>query len=129
MFFLYFDWRQTTPAKKRGSSSGSPLSKPSPLKHPHLFGGDYQFYAQNVRDFFQHLKLCCITPIVLFDGAYDALKLKSAFQRFADNLKLNVRQAGNNLQGVTPGFSYSPVFMKVIVGIEYLGEFFVLIYV
>jgi hypothetical protein len=136
MFFLYFEGRHalpstsiSTPSKgggRRSSSGGkSPVAKPSPMKAPHLFGGDYMTYAQNVREFFQHLKHCNVTPVVLFDGAYDDLKIRTAFKRFAESLKENVKgshshqQEQNPFRGITPGTSYSPVFMKVRISFIY----------
>ena len=54
------------------------------------YGGDYDIYAQKVRYFFRTLYTCNITPIVVFDGGYDAndKKLKTALKRARDRIHL-----------------------------------------
>jgi len=122
MYFLYFEARhsvlQASQTQKKGyrsagSSGKSPVAKTNGLKEAYLFGGDYMTYVQNIREFFQQLKHCNITPIVLFDGAYDDFKIATAYKRFADNVKENVWNADCRVRGVTPGRSYAPVFIKV----------------
>ncbi|XP_029037038.1 protein asteroid-like [Osmia bicornis bicornis] len=46
-----------------------------------VFGGDYDKYAQCVSDFFDNLLKCNITPLVLFDGAYENKKMKTIISR------------------------------------------------
>lgn len=45
------------------------------------FGGDYDRFANFVREFFNTLKKCHVTPYVLFDGSYEIRKLKTTFCR------------------------------------------------
>jgi len=92
----------------------------------YLFGGDYLGYAQRIRHFLQHLKLCGIQPYFIFDGAYEpppelhssdsqdpkvrkitSNKLqKTSLLRFRKVIRDNVRYR-------RPGKSYSPVLMQV----------------
>ncbi|KYQ51809.1 Protein asteroid [Trachymyrmex zeteki] len=45
------------------------------------FGGDYDKYAQCVRDFFDQLLRCNVTPLVLIDGGCEDKKLKTVISR------------------------------------------------
>ncbi|XP_047987328.1 protein asteroid-like [Leguminivora glycinivorella] len=53
------------------------------------FGGDYDKFAAYVKTFFKNLRKCNITPYVIFDGAYERRKLKTAYSR----LKARIRGA------------------------------------
>ncbi|XP_076172620.1 inactive serine protease scarface isoform X1 [Ptiloglossa arizonensis] len=46
------------------------------------FGGDYDKYAQCVSNFFDDLKKCNVTPLVLFDGGKEDKNLKQNLQRY-----------------------------------------------
>lgn len=45
------------------------------------FGGDYDKYAQYVREFFDNLLRCNVTPLVLIDGGCEDKKLKTIVSR------------------------------------------------
>ncbi|XP_063358691.1 protein asteroid-like [Cydia amplana] len=60
------------------------------------FGGDYDKFAACVKTFFKNLRKCNITPYVIFDGAYERRKLKTAYSR----LKARIR-GGSQLDPVT----------------------------
>jgi len=42
----------------------------------HAFGGDYDKYYRYVRDYFQTMLNCSISPMVVFDGGYDVSEIK-----------------------------------------------------
>ncbi|XP_075991932.1 protein asteroid-like [Anticarsia gemmatalis] len=50
------------------------------------FGGDYDKFANYVRNFFKNLKKCNITPYVLFDGSHEGKKLKTAYSRLKSKI-------------------------------------------
>lgn len=50
------------------------------------FGGDYDRYAQTVKDFFLLLTQCNVSPLVIIDGGYEARKLKTVSQRMKSKL-------------------------------------------
>nr|XP_034181991.1 protein asteroid-like [Osmia lignaria] len=52
-----------------------------------IFGGDYDKYAQCVSDFFDNLLKCNITPLVLFDGAYENRKMKTIIYRTRQRIR------------------------------------------
>ncbi|XP_034182093.2 protein asteroid-like isoform X1 [Osmia lignaria lignaria] len=51
------------------------------------FGGDYDKYAQCVSDFFDNLLKCNIIPLVLFNGAYENKKMKTAISRTKEKIE------------------------------------------
>ncbi|XP_011867057.1 PREDICTED: protein asteroid-like [Vollenhovia emeryi] len=51
------------------------------------FGGDYDQYAQCVRDFFDELLRCNVTPLVIFDGGSEDKKLKNGLFRAKENTR------------------------------------------
>ncbi|XP_060802058.1 protein asteroid-like [Amyelois transitella] len=50
------------------------------------FGGDYDKFASYVRKFFKSIRKCKINPYVIFDGSYEARKLKTAFSRLRSKI-------------------------------------------
>ncbi|XP_018396032.1 PREDICTED: protein asteroid [Cyphomyrmex costatus] len=52
------------------------------------FGGDYDKYAQCVRDFFDQLIRCNITPLVLIDGGCEDKKLKTIISRTKQKIEI-----------------------------------------
>lgn len=62
------------------------------------FGGDYDKFASYTRNFFKNLRKCNITPYVLFDGSYEARKLRTAHNRLRS--KIN---GASRLDPVTQG--------------------------
>lgn len=50
------------------------------------FGGDYDKFANYVRNFFKNLRRCNVTPYVLFDGSYERRKLKTAHSRLRSKI-------------------------------------------
>lgn len=46
-----------------------------------LYGGDYDIYIRQITDFFKLLKQCAITPLVIFDGGYQAQTLKKLYKK------------------------------------------------
>lgn len=110
MYFLYFEGKSSV--VERGPKKLQAHQEKKSLPHAYLFGGDWEQYAQNVRYFFQQLKQCIVTPIVILDGAYDSSKLEVAKLRFAENVMKNVKPASDEAVS-TPGKTYTPIFLKV----------------
>ncbi|XP_046478963.1 protein asteroid isoform X1 [Neodiprion pinetum] len=52
------------------------------------FGGDYDRYAEHVREFFDNLTRCKITPLVLIDGGYENKKIKTTYSRLRSKIKM-----------------------------------------
>jgi len=52
------------------------------------FGGDYDKYAQCVRDFFDQLLRCNVTPLVLIDGGCEDKKLKTIISRTKQKIEI-----------------------------------------
>lgn len=72
------------------------------------YGGDYDKYARVVTRFFQLLKDCNVTPLVIFDGAYEKRKMRTVYERLKDRIA-----AANNLNSYTEGaVSLFPLFMR-----------------
>uniref|UniRef100_T1JN56 XPG N-terminal domain-containing protein n=1 Tax=Strigamia maritima TaxID=126957 RepID=T1JN56_STRMM len=46
-----------------------------------FFGGDYDKFAARTKEYFVIYKKCGITPIIIFDGAYNERKLKTSTKR------------------------------------------------
>ncbi|XP_018319587.1 protein asteroid [Agrilus planipennis] len=51
------------------------------------FGGDYDKFAEVIYNFFDILKVCNVTPIIIFDGGYENRKLKTVFRRMVNKVK------------------------------------------
>ncbi|PNF26061.1 hypothetical protein B7P43_G06391 [Cryptotermes secundus] len=51
-----------------------------------VFGGDYDEYANCVKDFFSLLKSCNVTSLVVFDGGYETRKLPTVHARLKRRL-------------------------------------------
>ncbi|XP_017772672.1 PREDICTED: protein asteroid [Nicrophorus vespilloides] len=45
------------------------------------FGGEYDTYRRTIKDFFDILKTCNVTPLIVFDGCYENKKLKTIYSR------------------------------------------------
>ncbi|EFA04435.1 protein asteroid [Tribolium castaneum] len=72
------------------------------------FGGDYDKYAAVIKNFFQLLSDCNITPLVVFDGAYEKRKLKTVYSRMRNKIS-----ASKDLNSVTEGrISVFPLFLR-----------------
>uniref|UniRef100_A0A6G1SH69 Protein asteroid 1 n=1 Tax=Aceria tosichella TaxID=561515 RepID=A0A6G1SH69_9ACAR len=56
-----------------------------------IYGGDLVFYAQNVKEFFESLDKCKITPILVFDGSVIG---KAALKEFVASKENEVYQRG-----------------------------------
>lgn len=52
------------------------------------FGGDYDKFAQCVRDFFDKLLRCNVTPLVLIDGGCEDKKLKTIISRTKQKIEI-----------------------------------------
>ncbi|XP_011701331.1 PREDICTED: protein asteroid homolog 1-like [Wasmannia auropunctata] len=52
------------------------------------FGGDYDKYAQCVRDFFDKLLKCNVTPLVLIDGGCEDKKLQTIISRTKQKIEI-----------------------------------------
>ncbi|XP_018344977.1 PREDICTED: protein asteroid-like isoform X3 [Trachymyrmex septentrionalis] len=52
------------------------------------FGGDYDKYAQYVKDFFDKLLRCNVTPLVLIDGGCEDKKLKTVISRTKQKIEI-----------------------------------------
>ncbi|KAG5320040.1 ASTE protein, partial [Acromyrmex heyeri] len=52
------------------------------------FGGDYDKYAHCVRDFFDKLLRCNVTPLVLIDGGCEDKKLKTVISRTKQKIEI-----------------------------------------
>ncbi|XP_044751020.1 protein asteroid [Coccinella septempunctata] len=74
------------------------------------YGGDYDNYSNTVYKFFNLLKKCNITPIILFDGGYENRKLRTVFSRMRSRIcsikKMN-SSSGKNI-------TIYPLFTKEI---------------
>ncbi|CAL8071637.1 unnamed protein product [Orchesella dallaii] len=75
------------------------------LPNPYWFGGDWKTYALRVRSFFENLKKCEITPIVIMDGGL------SRNEREKEDAKLLAHCV--NLQAYH-GKPDRPVFLKTV---------------
>lgn len=53
-----------------------------------IFGGDYDKFAQCVRDFFDKLLRCNVTPLVLIDGGCEDKKLKTIISRTKQKIEI-----------------------------------------
>ncbi|KAJ0181602.1 hypothetical protein K1T71_002324 [Dendrolimus kikuchii] len=51
------------------------------------FGGDYDKYASDTRQFFKSLRECHITAYVIFDGSHEARKFKTVYSRLESTIK------------------------------------------
>lgn len=56
-------------------------------KQDSMFGGDYGLFVLRIHQFFNHLKACNITPLVINDGTYDP-----SLNKFDTMLKRGVQQ-------------------------------------
>ncbi|KAI4482590.1 hypothetical protein M0804_008443 [Polistes exclamans] len=56
-------------------------------KSNEAFGGDYNEYANCVKNFFVNLMKCKVTPLVLLDGSFESRKTKTAMSRLYDRYK------------------------------------------
>ncbi|XP_011501256.1 PREDICTED: protein asteroid [Ceratosolen solmsi marchali] len=52
------------------------------------FGGDYDKYAHCVSTFFNDLLKCNITPLIIFDGAFEDKKLDTNYKRMKDRINI-----------------------------------------
>ncbi|RZF34787.1 hypothetical protein LSTR_LSTR007839 [Laodelphax striatellus] len=68
------------------------------------FGGDYDRYAQHVKEFFQMLSQCNVKPVVVFDGGYERKKVKTVINRLQDRSAMlkHVKPASNSAPVVFP---------------------------
>lgn len=57
-------------------------------KSNYAFGGDYDKFTYNVNEFISLLLKCKITPIFVFDGAYEERKLKTIVERINVNVRI-----------------------------------------
>ncbi|XP_013379314.1 protein asteroid homolog 1-like [Lingula anatina] len=86
---------------------------------PYHCGGDYDTFAKNIRDFFNTLRTCNISPVVVFDGGYesDDRKLRTTLRRSQERIHL----AGFISQGmrgkILPILAYE-VFRDVLVELD-----------
>ncbi|KAI4464504.1 asteroid protein [Holotrichia oblita] len=72
------------------------------------FGGDYDKYAQCVLNFFNSLRECNVTPLIIFDGGYENKKLKTVYSR----IKTRIQQA-KILNSVTENsMTVFPLFLR-----------------
>ena len=51
------------------------------------YGGDYTHLAVYIESFFETLKKCNVTPVVIMDGSYDSDKVKRKKERFDERMK------------------------------------------
>ncbi|XP_015190983.1 PREDICTED: protein asteroid [Polistes dominula] len=56
-------------------------------KSNEAFGGDYDNYADSVKNFFVNLSNYKVTPLVLMDGSFESRKTKTAMTRLYDRYK------------------------------------------
>ncbi|RZC38255.1 XPG I 2 domain containing protein [Asbolus verrucosus] len=74
------------------------------------FGGDYDKYANVINSFVELLFDCGITPLVIFDGAYEKRKLKTVFSRMKNKLSA-ARDINSVTEGSVPVF---PLFLREV---------------
>ncbi|XP_022192085.2 protein asteroid isoform X2 [Nilaparvata lugens] len=82
------------------------------------FGGDYDRYAQHVKEFFQMLSQCNVKPVVVFDGGYERKKVKTVITRLQDRSAMlkHVKPASNSTPVVFP-LLMRQVFRQVLLEI------------
>lgn len=51
------------------------------------FGGEYDKYAQCVREFFDNLLKCKVVPLVLIDGGYEHKKVNTVYSRLRSKIR------------------------------------------
>jgi hypothetical protein len=74
------------------------------------FGGDYDKYANVIYTFFQLLSDCGVTPLIVFDGAYEKRKLKTVYNRMKNKIG-----AARVLNAVSEGtVSVFPLFLREV---------------
>ncbi|KAJ3654310.1 hypothetical protein Zmor_013506 [Zophobas morio] len=72
------------------------------------FGGDYDKYARSIYSFFRLLADCNVTPLIIFDGAYEKRKMKTVYSRMRNKVS-----AAKDLNSVTEGrISLFPLFLR-----------------
>ena len=74
------------------------------------FGGDHDRYAHVVAKFFEDLRKCNVTPLVILDGGTDTKKLKTMFERIKEKL----RCAPNYTPATQDSFNIMPLIMMII---------------
>lgn len=73
------------------------------------FGGDYDKYGRVIENFFEMLKQCNVTPIVVFDGGYEKRKLRTVYTR----LKTKIRCV-RKVNPVNGGETMFPLFVREV---------------
>lgn len=72
------------------------------------FGGDYDKYAKEVKNFFAVLNKCNVTPLVVFDGGYENKKMSTIFARMRNRIK-----SAGKLNSTTEGsITVFPLFIR-----------------
>ena len=81
----------------------------------HVYGGDYKQFSKICFKFFESLSSCKVTPIVVFDGAYDLtnVKFKSAVTRAGKKLIAANSVAHGEFDRVLPLLTHE-VFINVL---------------
>lgn len=74
------------------------------------FGGDYDKFSHVIRNFFELLSQCNITPYVILDGGYEKRKLNTVITRMKNKIR-----AAQALNAVTEGSeSVFPLFLREV---------------
>ncbi|XP_011167357.1 protein asteroid [Solenopsis invicta] len=74
------------------------------------FGGDYDKYAQCVRDFFDKLLRCNVTPLVLIDGGSENKKLKTIISRTKQKIEIGTNYTLSSQQRT----KFLPLLMREV---------------
>lgn len=74
------------------------------------FGGDYDKYAQSILHFFNVLRECNVTPLIVFDGSYEDKKLKTVYSR----MKARMIQAKRSNPSTENSITVFPLFLREV---------------
>lgn len=73
------------------------------------FGGDYDAYAEDVREFFDKLLKCKVTPLVLFDGGVENRKMRTIVTRTKEKIRASVHYSQTQIY-----YTFFPLFRIVV---------------
>nr|CAH7760398.1 unnamed protein product [Callosobruchus chinensis] len=69
------------------------------------FGGDYDKYGKSIKNFFQILSDCNITPYVIFDGGHECREIETTIERMQNRIELAEQMSiGSNPENLYPLF-------------------------
>ena len=90
---------------------------------PCEYGGDYSQFAESCETFFAALRLCSVTPYVVFDGAYatDGIKFKTSLARARERVHMsNIVAHGRHAKLLPILTHFCFVHLLQRLGVEYV---------